>query len=653
MWKNYSARYFKNNKGLLFFLTAVSFLASLLLSLISSFFYNLWEDYVYRAYLQTGTKTVDITTAAKIYAAIMVLAAASLILMIYNTFGISMKARIRHLGILKSVGATPKQLKSVLVHETMGVCLLPALLGTAAGTFVCRRLIRVIIELGETVRTYEPTYRFSSWVFLLSFGISALTLCISAWIPAKKISRISVLDAMMNREKQPRKIRRFSLFSILFGIEGELAARSLYTRRKSLRISGAALFLAVMALFTFFNIERISALSVKETYWERYENVWDIRITATGNTEDNHALLTGVRRLEGVESCILYQTFDLRLRAGEKSIEATVFVMDNESFMQYRKECGLEEGAAPGQGVVIVNRIWDRENSDRTDRQYIPFLEKETETTVLSAGSGMGESGTEDAETAEMTANVIGLCDYFPALREEMGVDSLAVVTDEEYFRSLQGAFLQNETPQTFSDKESILNVKVGEPWKSDVKKSAEMKDMLSELTKNDVLAKGGILKESGETVESRLEEQADDERIRSGLRFIAAVAAAVLALTGLSNVFSSTLGQIRERKREFARYLSVGMSPKGLKKILWLEALKISAAPLLLSLLLNCPIVWFALESSGVALMDFLKNMPLGPILIFSFGIVFLVYLTYYIGEKQILSKGLIDVLKDDRFCE
>lgn len=65
MWKNYSVRYFKNNKGLLFFLTAVSFLASLLLSLISSFFYNLWEDYVYRAYLQTGTETVDITTAAK------------------------------------------------------------------------------------------------------------------------------------------------------------------------------------------------------------------------------------------------------------------------------------------------------------------------------------------------------------------------------------------------------------------------------------------------------------------------------------------------------------------------------------------------------------------------------------------------------------
>lgn len=629
MWKNYSARYFKNNKGLLFFLAAAAFLASSLLSLLGSFFYNLWADYVYRTYLETGMKTVDVTTAVKIYTAIMVLAAASLILMIYNTFGISMKARIQHLGILKSVGATPKQLKTVLVYETMGVCLLPALLGTVAGTLVCRRLIKVAIELGESVRTYETAYRFSLWVFLISFGVSVLTLCISAWIPARKISGISVLDAMMNREKQPRKIRRFSLLSVFFGVEGELAARSLYTRRKSLRISGAALFLAVMALFTFLNIERISALSVKETYWDRYGDVWDYRITSEGNTEDNHALLNSVRRLEGVESCILYQTFDvLRLRAGEKSIDATVFVMDHDSFIQYRKECGLEEGAAPGQGVVIVNRIWDRENSDRTDRQYIPFLEKETETTVLSIGSGMEESGTEDAETTEITVNVIGLADCFPALREEMGIDSLAIVTDEEYFSSL-------------SDKESILNVTVGEPWKSDVKKSAEMKDMLSGLT------------ESGELVESRLEEQADDERIRSGLRFIAAVAAAVLALTGLSNVFSSTLGQVRERKREFAKYLSVGMSPKGLKKILWLEALKISVTPLLLSLLINCPLVWFALESSGVALMDFLKNMPLGPILIFSLGIVFLVYLTYYIGEKQILSKGLIDVLKDDRFCE
>ena len=139
MWKNYSARYFKNNKGLLFFLAAAAFLASSLLSLLGSFFYNLWADYVYRTYLETGMKTVDVTTAVKIYTAIMVLAAASLILMIYNTFGISMKARIQHLGILKSVGATPKQLKTVLVYETMGVCLLPALLGTVAGTLVCRR----------------------------------------------------------------------------------------------------------------------------------------------------------------------------------------------------------------------------------------------------------------------------------------------------------------------------------------------------------------------------------------------------------------------------------------------------------------------------------------------------------------------------------
>lgn len=616
MWKNYSVQYFKRNKGLLFFLAAVAFFASLLLSLIGSFFYNLWSDYIYRSYLETGIKAVDVTTAAKIYTAIMVLAVISLTFMIYNTFGISMNARIHHLGILKSVGATPRQLNAVLVQETLGVCLLPVFLGTATGTLVCRGIVGIIIELGRNVRTYEVEFRFSPYIFFISFAASMLTIGISAWIPARKISRISVLDAIINREEQPFRIKKFRIFSLLFGVEGELARRSMFARRRSLRISRASLFFAIMALFTFLNIERISALSVKETYWDRYEDVWDYMITAEENTEKEHALLKRIRETEGVESCILYQKSQMQLQAGEESIAASLFIMDNESFMEYRKECGLKKGAVTGQGAVVVNLLWDRENSSRTDRKFVPVLEGET------VGGGI---------------TVVGLTDRFPPLREELGIDSLTVVMDEAYFSSLQKLHSQNPFPTG----ESFFTVIIEEAVKKDAAKSAETDNKLKDLAGGNV------------TLESREEKQASDERIRKGLRFIAAVVAAVLALTGLSNVFSVTLGQIRQRKREFARYLSVGMSFKGLKKVLWVEAFKISVVPLLLSLLINCPIVWLALNSSGVAPMEFLKNMPLGPILIFSFGIVFLVYLAYYIGEKQILREGLIDILKDDRICE
>ena len=40
-----------------------------------------------------------------------------------------------------------------------------------------------------------------------------------------------------------------------------------------------------------------------------------------------------------------------------------------------------------------------------------------------------------------------------------------------------------------------------------------------------------------------------------------------LLAVIGIGNVFSNTLGFVRQRKREFARYLSVGLTPEGMKR--------------------------------------------------------------------------------------
>ena len=85
MWKNYSAGYFKNNRAMMAFIMTVAFFAGTLISFISHYFYNLFEDYVYRSYLKTGTHEVTVSTAFVIYTVIMILTVISLVLLIYNT----------------------------------------------------------------------------------------------------------------------------------------------------------------------------------------------------------------------------------------------------------------------------------------------------------------------------------------------------------------------------------------------------------------------------------------------------------------------------------------------------------------------------------------------------------------------------------------
>lgn len=55
--------------------------------------------------------------------------------------------------------------------------------------------------------------------------------------------------------------------------------------------------------------------------------------------------------------------------------------------------------------------------------------------------------------------------------------------------------------------------------------------------------------------------------------------------LTRIRNVFSNTLGFARQRKREFARYMSVGLTPEGIKKMFCIEAMALIGRPVLLTL--------------------------------------------------------------------
>lgn len=652
MWKNYSVGYLKNNRAMMVFMMAVAFFASTLLSLISHFYYNLWADYVHRNYLKTGTETVEVSTALVIYTVIMVLAVISLVLMIYNTFAVSMNSRIHHLGVLKSVGATPRQLKSVLVQESLGMCSVPVLLGCLLGLGLSYLIVAILIDTGELVRTYELDFVFSPWVLLLSVAVSFLTIGISAWIPARKISRISVMDAIFNRESPlPRKMKKFRIYSALFGIEGELAGKSLYTRRKSLRIASAALFFAVMGFYIFMNTEKVSALSVEKTYFDRYRDVWDYMVTSGQPLGANVPVLETIRETAGVSSVILYGKGNVYVSVEEEDfskelvesgvlenltesviqkegenylLEVPVYVLDDGSFKDYAgNDNGGNDNVSEGEwGIVILNRVWDSLHSSHYEKEYLPFLEQE-EGKILEFFEAVGikEKGA---------LEVTGYRKEGPALREEFAQDRPVII---------MSAGCYEELGMTFLEDESFFSIKMD---------TADYGEKNPEAEKGLKL----LLPEGDNKWESRIEAELSDERMRSGLRLIAGISASVLACVGLSNVFSVALGEIWQRKREFARYLSIGLSPKGMKKILYLEALEISLKPIVISLLVNIPFVLWSLRQSGISIKVYLQNVPFYLLFLFSSGIVFVVCLTYYIGGKKILDGGLVEVLKDERIC-
>lgn len=669
MWNSFSFRYIKENRTASLLLAGAAFLSSLLLSLMTTLAYNLWMDYV-KQQAAKGVTDIRLTTLFIVYGVVLALICAALIAMIHNAFAVSMGSRLQHLGILKSVGATPRQIRTFLVQEAAALCVLPILLGTAIGVGICYMFVEQTIGLGQSLGLdvdYNVSFEYHILVAVISLAAAFLTAVFSAWIPARKISRLSPMEAIFGGvEPQAEKMRSFRLLSKTFGVYGELARKSIYNRRKSMRAATFVLFLSFIGFFIFLSAETISGLSTQETYYEKYHDTWDIMLTKEAGREDEQSadaaqvgnaqtmqsagadsLLETLRAVPGVSRCISYQVIDTTLFlpedmlseelnqigvetllpeaeranvAGQEGWRTAVhlFVLDEQSFDGYCEDHNISSDA----GAVAVNLLWDDRESDYMNRTYLPF--------VTDAGAlYLSENASEPVLYYDACA------DDIPAIREELEQKALNLVLSENAFRPL--AEILSEAG-TFSGAETNYNIYL--------KEAIREKEAESEAVREAIAA---LMPDEGYTLEGRIQEEASDQAARKGLRIVMGVLAALLACVGIAGILSATLGQIYQRKKEFARYLSVGVSPKDMQKLLFLEGLFIIGRPFLMAVIIDVPVTALLLQMSPPTAGQFISHLPLVPVLIFlciSAGAVSLAYLA---AARSICQGDLVEILKDE----
>lgn len=185
---------------------------------------------------------------------ILTVAAASfsLIIIIHNSFAVSMNARIHQFGIFSSIGATPKQIRACLLQEAAVLCAVPVIAGNLLGIVIGMGLIRMVNALlGSNVAgRHEAVFGCHPLVLALSLLITVLTVWVSAWIPARKLSRLTPLEAIKNTGGLQLKRKRNSpVLTLLFGIEGELAGNALKAQQRALRTASLSLSFPIRRKF--------------------------------------------------------------------------------------------------------------------------------------------------------------------------------------------------------------------------------------------------------------------------------------------------------------------------------------------------------------------------------------------------------------------
>ncbi len=579
------------------------------------------------------------------------IASFSLIIVIHNSFAVSMNARIHQFGIFSSIGATPKQIRSCLLQEAAALCILPILIGNLLGILISMGIIHMANDLlgSDVAGRHDAVFGYHPLVLAATLLLTVATIWISAWMPARKLSRLTPLEAIKNTgELQLKRKKKSPLLTCLFGLEGELAGGALKVQKRALRTASLSLIFSFLAFTIMQSFFALSGISTRETYFERYQGVWDIMVTVKDTDVDSFREAQKLQEISGIRSAIVYQkamakriiaedeisedmkSFGgftvaednyVRKTDGGWLVNVPIVILDDASFLAYCEQIGITPKL---NGAVIWNQIRDVTNPDFRHPRYMPYVKGENAVSILR------QSGKE-----EMTAEVpvLSYTEKVPVLREEY-----ATIDYYELVHFMPVSLWKEIKGQIGGGEEDTYICMLG---RENV--TAEELDALQGQV--DSLIAGNYKTEG----ENRIQEAEVNDKQIQGMMTIFGGFCVLLAVIGIGNVFSNTLGFVRQRKREFARYMSVGMTQGEIKKMFCVEALTIAGRPILITLPLAVVTVGYMLKLSYVEVGTFLAETPLIPIMIFMLSIWGIVAFAYYLGWRNIRKINLAEVLRDD----
>ena len=579
------------------------------------------------------------------------IASFSLIIVIHNSFAVSMNARIHQFGIFSSIGATPKQIRSCLLQEAAALCILPILIGNLLGILISMGIIHMANDLlgSDVAGRHEAVFGYHPLVLVATLLLTVVTIWISAWMPARKLSRLTPLEAIKNTgELQLKRKKKSPLLTCLFGLEGELAGGALKAQKRALRTASLSLIFSFLAFTIMQSFFALSGISTRETYFERYQGVWDIMVTVKDTDVDSFRETQKMQEIPEIRSAIVYQramakriiaedeiSEDMKSFGGFASagdnyeretdggwlVNVPIVILDDASFLAYCEQIGITPQL---DGAVIWNQIRDVTNPDFRHPQYVPYVKGENEVSILR------QSGNEEL-TAEIP--VLSYTEKVPVLREEY-----ATLDYYELVHFIPVSLWKEIKEQIGGSEEDTYICMLG-------RENVTLEELNALQGQVESLIAGNYKVES----ENRIQEvEANDKQIQ-GMMAIFGGFCVLLAVIGIGNVFSNTLGFVRQRKREFARYMSVGMTQGEIKKMFCVEALTIAGRPILITLPLAVVAVGYLLKTSYVEVGTFLAEAPIIPIMIFMLAIWGTVAFAYYLGWRNIRKINLAEVLRDD----
>lgn len=555
----------------------------------------------------------------KVLAIVIVIIVFTSIFCIKNSFDISITEKIRQYGMLRSIGATKKQIKRNVFYEATILGLIGIPLGIILGCLATYILIIIsnyyLIDVVQTGFKLELV--FSTYAILVAIILGIITIYFSALKSATRASKVSEIDSIRNSANlkiSSKKIKSPKYIKKLFGIGGVISFKNLKRNKKKYRTTIISITVSTFVFIALYSFMELAFQNVNNEL-----KVSDFNISLSTNTINDYSYSKFLKtvNLSGVEDYAILRNSELSFTGSHSSKEyleyfgtkkesdaeehITIFAIGKKQYDKYLKSLGLNYDDIKDKGILF-------------DKQYITSYDKNNN--KITKNIRVYDFNKGDVITStnnQLNLEIGAISSIGPNLLKNLS-NSYLIISDEMFDKIAKTNNLDIYYKASNADKlqdelDSYLN---GESYNIN-NKEENVRIMNNLFTLIAIFLYGFII---------------------------------VISLIGITNIFNTITTNMELRKQEFAMLKSIGMTSKEFKRMIRLESLFMGIKSLLFGILIGIILSYLIYLSSD---SDIPYKLPIVAIIISILVVFILISLIMKYSLNKINKQNTIETIRNE----
>lgn len=627
-------------------------------------------------------------TVAAVVALIIILTS---VYCIKNSFNISITEKIRQYGMLASVGATRRQIKSSVKTEAamLGVVGIPV--GTMSGILASFILVKVVNALSAGWLNFALSFHTSLPALILAVILSIATIYFSATGSARRAAKVTPLEAIRNTKEikiKSAKLKTPAIIGRIWGIGGVISYKNIKRNKKKYRTTVTSI---VICSVTFIVISYFMSMAFSVVGMSYASVDYNIGINMSCkkdlDIEKLSELLSGI---EGAKDYLVgagyyfdvdkpeytkeYGEYCGQLYDDREDVSQEFFitVLNDKSYDKYASDAGVKNADT---GAILVNKctfdVYNEKSSKYVKEEMELYKYKAGDT--IECGYNVYDDASSDDNAAE--GDTESSTDDNNAVEgdTESGTEDNSGYVDEETINNgvrktvdVTIAGVTDKVPtgyKGYSNTLLFMNQKGFESLWADGKSGNELKPGHASysayvVAENADEYQDTFEKETEGNTEysqisfyvSNLDKQMRDEKSLFTLLGVFAYGLiVVIALIGITNIINTLSTGMELRSREFATLRSIGMTDKQFAGMVRLESVFISVKALVIGVPLGILISYLLCVMMNRMDDAIIYEPPYKAIILCIVVVIMLIYAIMKLSMTKLRHNNIIETIKNE----